>query len=409
MRAPKGRLLLVIPTVVRRANGRFEVDADFSNNLRIYLANFAHVTFACPIASDRESGNIVRSLPIETLPDRTRLTFVELPYTYREDRYLRHYLGIRKLLRREIAAADYLLFSPHANYDWPTFAARLAIEMNRKYDVEFDLAYDAVLRFHLAAMPPGLRKARKKLWTYLLSRSIRRCLAHSSLALLQGQDVFEAYKNFAPNARKVLNVQVSATDRIPPAQLEAKLAHIRARAPLTVSYAGQMIARKGPMDWLKAVHCAVTRGARLRATWFGGGELMPMIKEEIARLGMQDDVVIAGLVGREEIMNRLRTTDLFLFCHKTAESPRNLGEALAAGCPLVGYETAYSRDLVAEHGGGEFVAMDDWEGLAERLVSLDRDRERLARLVAAAAESGRCLDRDTAMQGRVDLIRGFLG
>src|SRR6266508_709939 len=238
MESQAGRLLLVIPTVVRTTNGRVEVDTDFSHNLRIYLANFARVTFACPIATKRESGNIVRSLPIGALPDGDRLSYVRLPYTYREDTHLRHYLSVRSLLRSEISRADYLLFSPHANYDWPTTAARLATRMKRKYDVEFDLAYDSVLRFHVAAMPPGIGKARKLLWTWLFSRSIRECLSHSSLALLQGEDVFDVYKDFAPNPHKVLNVQVSSEDHISPAALDAKLTRIRERAPLKVTYAG---------------------------------------------------------------------------------------------------------------------------------------------------------------------------
>ena len=38
--ASSGTLLLVIPPVVRTVNGVHEVEADFSNNLRLYLANF---------------------------------------------------------------------------------------------------------------------------------------------------------------------------------------------------------------------------------------------------------------------------------------------------------------------------------------------------------------------------------
>jgi hypothetical protein len=52
--------------------------------------------------------------------------------------------------------------------------------------------------------------------------------------------------------------------------------------------------------------------------------------------------------------------------------------------------------------------MDDCEALANAVVSLDRDRARLAALVVAAAASGRTLDRDAAMQGRVELIRRCL-
>ena len=125
-------------------------------------------------------------------------------------------------------------------------------------------------------------------------------------------------------------------------------------------------------------------------------------------LGIEDKVVFPGSVGRNEIMAALKQTDIFLFCHKTGESPRCLGEALAAACVLVGYGTAYPRELVATCGGGEFADMDDWKGLVEIIVALDKDRRKLSRLAAAAAASGGLLDRDIAMQKRIDLIKTYL-
>jgi len=152
--AKSGTLLLVIPPVVRSVKGIYEVEADFANNLRLYLANFNHVTFACPVFPNGEaSGIILRSLALDKIQNADRLSFIPLPYAYREDRYLRHYLATRRLLRAEIAAADYLLFSPHSKYDWPTLAAQLAIKMKRKYDMESDWDHGSVNRLTLAAMP----------------------------------------------------------------------------------------------------------------------------------------------------------------------------------------------------------------------------------------------------------------
>jgi len=403
-----GRLLLVIPPVVRMVNGVHEVEVDFANNLKLYLDNFSHVTFACPVSlRDKDSG-LLRSLPLAKVKNSDRLSFIPLPYTYREDRHLRHYLATKKLLRSEIAKADYLLFSPHSKYDWPTLAALLAIKMKRKYDMESDWVHESVQRLHLATMRPGFKRIRKTLWMHSFLRSVEKCFSHSSLALLQGQDVFDAYKDVAPNPQKVLNVQVSAEDHIPLADLKEKLARITGGKPLTVSYAGRIIAMKGPFDWLEAIHGAVAAGVALQATWFGDGSLMPRMRQEIERLKLDKIVTLAGVVGREEIMASLRKTDIFLFCHKTGESPRCLGEALAAGCPLVGYGAAYPRELVASHGGGEFADLGEWKELAQIIISLDQDRSKLARLVEAAAASGKLLDRDTAIQTRIDMIKKYL-
>lgn len=400
------KLLLVIPPVVRRLNGVLEVEVDFSHNLRTYLANFSHVTFACPVAVN-EIG-IFRSLPLSEIEQAGRLSYIPLPYAYREDRYLRHYLPTKKLIRSEISKADFLIFSPHANFDWSTLAALQAIKLNRKYDVESDWVQESVQRLNLAAMTFGLNKIRKTLWMYALSKATHRCFLHSSLALLQGQDVFNAYKDVAPNPHKVLNVQVATEDQIRLTELQEKLSRITTRKPITISYAGRVIAMKGPFDWLKTIHRALEAGVELEATWFGDGSLLPLVRREVERLGIGNYVSFKGAVAREEIMARLYKTDIFLFCHKTLESPRCLGEALASGCPLVGYMSEYARDLVAPHGGGEFVRLDNWEALADTIAALNRDRAKLAQLVKAAAASGKLLDRDTAMQRRIDLIKEYL-
>jgi glycosyltransferase involved in cell wall biosynthesis len=407
--AEGGTLLLVIPPVVRTVNGVHEIEADFANNLRLYLANFSHVTFACPVFPDKDArGVILRSLPLERIPSASRLSFIPLPYAYREDKYLLHYLPTRQLLASEIAKAQYLIFSPHAKYDWSTLAARLAFRLQRKYDMESDHDHASAARFHLTTMPPGPNRLRKALWARSFLKTVEGCFSRSSLALLQGQEVFDAYKDIAPNPFRVLNVQISSEDHIGSVQLQAKLDRIERKSPLLISYAGQAIARKGPFDWLQALRGISEAGVEFQATWFGEGSLMPKMKHKAKSFGIEDKVSLPGSVGRNEIMAALQKTDIFLFCHKTGESPRCLGEALASGCALVGYGTQYPRELVARRGGGEFAEMDDSRGLVDIIVSLDRNRTKLAGLVAAAAASGGLLDRDIAMQERIDLIKKHL-
>ena len=61
---------------------------------------------------------------------------------------------------------------------------------------------------------------------------------------------------------------------------------------------------------------------------------------------------------RQLVIDFLRTLDVFMFCHVTPESPRCLIEALMSGLPLIGYDSEYAKDLVAEHGGGKFVQLE---------------------------------------------------
>ena len=113
------------------------------------------------------------------------------------------------------------------------------------------------------------------------------------------------------------------------------------------------------------------------------------------------------LTGRR--LKTLRDSDIFLFCHKTPEFPRCLVEALASGCPLIGYGSAYPRELTAERGGGQFARLDaTGKELADLVTALDKDRGTLRELIQAASASGELYERDRMMQQRIDLIKKYL-
>lgn len=404
----KGRLLLVIPPVVLKVGDGVEVDGDFANNLRAYCENFDHVTVACPALQSSTNSGLHNTIPFNDIAGYERLAFILLPFTYREDRHIRHYRSVRKLLRLEIEKADYLLFSPHAMFDWSTLAARLAVAMNRSYDMEGDWNLENVSRLKLSEMPSGLNKIRKYFWLKYYTPIYHMCLRKSSVALLQGQDVYDAYKTIAPNPKKVLNVQITPDNYISNTQLAAKLQRLRDGNPLIISYAGRAIDMKGPLDWLKTVHLLVGKGVKFHATWFGDGELLTDLRRQAEKLGVDNFISFAGMVDREVVMAAQRESDIFMFCHKTSESPRCLVEALACACPIVGYGGLYARDLVGQKGGGAFVEVDDWQGLADLVETLNQDRGRLAELVREANESAQLYDRDKAIQYRIDLIKEYV-
>ena len=397
----RNSLLLVIPSVVLDDQDTLMVEADFLNDLRVYCKNFSEVIFACPALNEKQNeGYIQRSASLDELPENAR--YVRLPYTYREDTHLSHYLKTRKLLRELMEGADHLLFAPHAPLDWPTLAAREAFKMGRKYDVEYAVDYHEFMRFKTASMPWGLRKVRKSILARWMKHEADRYFSRSALAMLQGQELFDAYKHAAPNPQMMLNVQVREGDHISEDQVKEKVAEIRSGAPLKIVYSGRMNDRKGAVDWMKAINAA---GCELSATWFGDGP----DRAEMESLNAKSQVSFAGEVPRANVLPAMREAHMFLFCHKVPESPRCLIEALASGAPLVGYRSPYPESLVAQDGGGEFVTKEDWQALGSLVSQLNDDRDRLADLVLAAARTGRGFEHDNAVQRRADLIKKYVG
>lgn len=227
-----GNLLLVIPPVVLEKGENFEVDVDFANNLILYLKNFEKVTVACPALNSNNNSGLQNTVPFESLQGAERVFYIPLPYTYREDRHLVHYHSIRKMLISEINKADYLLFSPHAMFDWSTLAAKLAVSMGRSYDMEADWFIESVSRLDLSKMPFGLKKLRKFVWMKYYGNAYRYCLINSDVSLLQGRDVFDAYRNIAPNPFKVLNVQITKKDILSSEGVENKISKVKKKNQL---------------------------------------------------------------------------------------------------------------------------------------------------------------------------------
>jgi glycosyltransferase involved in cell wall biosynthesis len=399
-----GRLLLVTPPVVVRRGTRLEIDPHFENNLAGYLSRVDRVAVACTPAEPTSGSGISNSIPVEEISIADRFELIVLPEAYREDRYLRNLPAVRRLLTNEIERSDYLSFSPHAPFDWPTLAAKIAIGLGREYDLEADWDMANVSWMLWSTMRPGPNKFRKYLWFKKFLRDFDHAMRHSSVALLQGADVYDAYKDVAPNAYQVLNVQVTREDFITPDELEKKIAGIQAGDPLRISYAGRASDMKGPFHWLKAVGKLRDMGIELKATWFGDGDLLEEMRAFVVGQGLADVISLPGNVDRALAMAEVRRSHVFMFCHLAAESPRCVVEALASGTPIVGYGSGYTRDLVAEQGGGDFVETGNWQGLATRLSALHNDRIRLAGLVRQAHATSQRFDRDEAIRQRIDLI-----
>ena len=243
----------------------------------------------------------------------------------------------------------------------------------------------------------------------LFRRSYRYCLVNSSLALLHGQDVFNTYSSFCENPHKVYQMSVSEEDYITEAEFEVKVNTVGERRRLKICYVGRAVEMKGPTDWLKTVHELISSGVEITATWVGDGPSLPSMAMMTESLGIARQVKLTGYIfDRREIFRILREADLFLFCHQTPESPRCLVEALVSGCPLIGYSSAFTNELVAQCGGGLFAPVGHWKELSNIVKTLNDDRSRLRDLMTLARASGRLYDRDRAMQHRIDLIKESL-
>lgn len=406
----EGHLLQVLPSVIKDTNGELEIEYDSSESLRLYLDHFEKVTIACPVRTQRDDAELQRGRSLANLPWEDRVRIVRLPDAYHYGAFLRNFFSARRRLRAEIERADYLVFSPHTLIgDWPTVAIREAVKLRRPYVIEADVVYEKVAQIAWSRDATWKRLAKNGLLNLPFRYSHRYCLQNSALALLQGEDVYRAFSSFCSNPHKVYHMPISRNDYITDAQLKEKLTAVKENRPLRLCYIGRCIDMKGPLDWLRTLHALLKDNVSIRASWFGDGPLLPAMKAMAKELGIADVVSFHGhVLDRDKIFSALCDSDIFLFCHLTPESPRCLVEALASGCPLVGYGSAYPKDLVAERGGGQFAMVGNWRELANIVRGLAEDRVKICELIRSASLSGRLYERDATMQRRIDLIRQYM-
>ena len=296
--------------------------------------------------------------------------------------------------------------TPHAPFDWPTLAALMLIKRGRPFAVQADWDLWSTIRLIYEDIKNPAKRARKYLHTRIFLRRYRTILeiGEASVALLHGNDVFEANKNLTPNPRLIHNPSVDVDDQICQSELMAKTQRLLEGEPLRIVYAGRTEAMKGPLDWLASLASARDQGLEFTADWYGSGSMETEFKTKMKELKLEAKVQYHGKVARSTLFDALRASDVFLFCHKIRESPRNLIEALACGLPIIGYHSPYAKDLSEEYGGSVLHPVGEVAAVAASLLELDENRERLRQLVEQATASGVQYTRQAAIAERAGLM-----
>jgi glycosyltransferase involved in cell wall biosynthesis len=407
------QLVQVLPSVLRKFDNGLGVDVDFVEALRSYLRHFESVCVACPVTENAGDAGLDRCELTTDLPWKAeQLKFLPLPKAYGLTSFVTSFSRVRQILRAEIKAADYLIFSPHSLIgDWPTVAIWEAIKLRRRYVIEADVVYESLRDADAHRKPAMKRFVDATLLSPLFVHSYHYSLNHSSLALFQGRDVYDAYAPYCSNAHKVYHhIPIYSGDHISGERLQEKIGRVMSGEPLNICYVGRAIDMKGPLDWLETVSHLIRSGVSVRATWLGDGSLLSEMRARAARLAISGHVHFPGFVAdRGALLSFMQSSDIFLFTHKTRESARCLGEALASGCPLVGYYGSYPADLVANSGGGLFVEQGNVPQLVEVVRELDKKREVLSSLIEGAARAGQMYDRAKRMDERMMLIKNEMG
>jgi len=399
-------LLIYAPVPLYRAQGRLYVEKQALNGLRLWARNFAQVTVMMPLSEGPPPQGWVAVDTITAELDRVRLE--PLPMAYRPDRFLRYYRSTRRRIRELIGQARYLSFAIGGLFgDWGAVSCFEADRQDRPFAVWTDRVESEVVR-RGAGQGPWRRRLRARLEHRPMAWLERAVIRRAALGLFHGRETFDTYAPYSRNPQLVHDIHIDRADHISAEALAAKR-EAAGEGPLRLCYVGRADDMKGPLDWIEVLGRLRADGVDFTATWLGEGEQMSMMRTKIDALGLGDVVHTPGFAAdRAEVLQAYRAAQIFLFCHKTPESPRCLIEALISGTVLVGYDGAFARDLTEPHGSGQFVPVGDMSGLADTVARLASDRSELADLTGRAAQDGAPFDDVSVFEHRSEVIKQYL-
>jgi glycosyltransferase involved in cell wall biosynthesis len=407
IQAQDGSLLLEIPVPFRVKDGVTLVESQAYQGLGGWLDNFSRVSVCAPVVPEYLVDATMSWTPVTDLVERRGLSVHLLPWGYHPRAHFRAVGAVRATFRELIPTHQHLCFANLGVFGaWGSVAAQEAFKLDRPYSIWLDWV--------LHEMPqPTQTNPLKSVWQKvslaLLKRAVFRDIRRSAVGLFNGSSVYQAYSPLCRVPKLVHDIHLREKDIIPQAQLDARLD----REPTTVNvlYVGRVHEMKGPVYWLDCLEKVITSKAlgnlEVSATWLGDGPLLEEMRRLVRERGLEKWIAFPGSqADRNIVVSIYREADLFVFCHVTPESPRNLVEALMSGLPILGFDSAYARDLI-RHGGGVTAPMKDSAALAEVVATYAKDAAARHALSQAALRTGKEFSEEVVFTRRSSYIKEF--
>lgn len=401
-------LLIYISVPLYRRDGTLLLEDQACNGLRLWASHFEQLIVVTPLAQGPPPPAWV-SVAAAVGSAFARIELIIVPEVYRPDRFLRALPREIPRLRDAIGRADYLGFAIGGLFgDWGAVCAILAHRAGLPFYVWTDRVESQVVRQNIRSEARWQRRLSAWLTHRPMAWLEHYLIRRAAVGLFHGQETFDVFAPYSRNPHIVHDIHIHKADHIPPAQLEEKLARV-GEETLRICYLGRADPMKGPQDWLDVLELVAKAGIPFESVWLGEGSELAAMRARIAGGPLAGRVSLPGFLrDRQAIIDVLRRSHLMVFCHKTPESPRCLIEALTSGTPIIGYQSAFPRELIQSHGGGHLSPRDDVAALARGVIDLANDRSRLADLVSRAARDGAQFDDDTVFRHRAELIRTHL-
>ncbi len=224
----------------------------------------------------------------------------------------------------------------------------------------------------------------------LLGRLERSTLRACDAVVANGEDTRRWLASFGVTSTVVPNgVDVAAFARAP-SVLPAPLAEARERGDAVLTMVATLRDIKGVRPFLQALPPLRRRsGPRFRAVFVGKGDI-ERYRREARRLGVEEHVRFAG--EQADVVPWLHGSDVSVNLSGGAGIAISAIEALAAGVPVVAWDTPIYRQIIEPERTGLLVPAGDTDALASALARLLFNADLRGRLAEAGQAEAQRFD-----------------
>ena len=317
-------------------------------------------------------------------------------------------------IREHVAWCDVLQSGPSHQVTRPfEFAALIEAMRTGKKTIavmDIDLRREAEMNYQVGNIPFRALLTNRYFHDPLRKAQLHVVAQKCSLVLFKGQDMVDDFGRGRSAVKNILDASHGEENLISRSSLEAKRrAILRPERPLQLVYFGRLVPYKGVDRMLKAVKIARQRGARIEFEVIGPGPERDRLESLTQQLGIEDVVSFSGPIPfGKPLFEKLYKKHLLLAAPLTEDTPRSALDALAAGIPILGFDTQYYRSLRESRA----VALCRWpepESMASRIVDLERDRTRLASMLDPAVGYAQDNTQEKWIRRRAHWTEQFVG
>lgn len=147
---------------------------------------------------------------------------------------------------------------------------------------------------------------------------------------------------------------------------------------------GRLSTEKGHLYLLKAMSMVVKEFPAVKLVVVGEGPLKGQLEELASRLGLDNHVIFTGFY--KDSIEAYSVFDIFVHSSLSETLSVVILEALRLGKPIVATTVGANRDLVVQGENGYLVPPENEHALAEAIIRLLRDRNKLKEFSLASRE-----------------------